>query len=243
VTFVAAVVQGAAGFGFGLLALPAVMAILGSSDAVPLVIILNLVICSGLAMKIRTSVDRVLMVRMAIGAIAGFPVGLYVFQRADARQLLIVVSALVLAFAGYLMVRGPRGSQEQEPGSAGPTPRMFSAAAVGASASAMAIALGMPGPPVMLYLAGLGVPKDVLRATALTFFAIAYAGALVLQAAVVGVPSGVWVSGGVLVPVALGGGWVGDRLSRRVDEALFRSCVLVLIGLAGATALLSALTR
>jgi uncharacterized membrane protein YfcA len=43
VTLVAATLQGGAGFGFGLLALPAYMVILDSIDAVPLVIILGAV--------------------------------------------------------------------------------------------------------------------------------------------------------------------------------------------------------
>ena len=44
VTLVAATLQGAAEFGFGLLALPAYMVILDSTDAVPLVIILSLIL-------------------------------------------------------------------------------------------------------------------------------------------------------------------------------------------------------
>ena len=85
VTLVAATLQGAAGFGFGLLALPAYMVILDSTDAVPLVIILSLILSAGLAAKIRHEVHRPLLVRFLAGTALGLPRGAVRFSACGRR--------------------------------------------------------------------------------------------------------------------------------------------------------------
>jgi uncharacterized protein len=237
VTLVAATLQGAAGFGFGLLALPAYMGILASTDAVPLVIILSLILSAGLAAKIRHEVHRSLLVRFLAGTTLGLPVGLFAFQRADGDQLMVVVSGVVLAFVAFLAFQ----REEVVPATNDPSFRGWAAGAVGAMGGAMTIALGMPGPPIVLYLTRLGVRKDTLRATTLAFFAVSYSASLLLQSAVVGVAREVWASAAILVPVALGGGWIGNRLSCYVSEEVFRRATLMLIALTGVAALAAVL--
>jgi uncharacterized protein len=240
VTLIAAALQGAAGFGFGLLALPAYMWILGSLDAVPLVIILNLLISLGLALRVRHDVHRALVLRLVVGALVGFPLGLLAFLRADSDQLMVAVSVLVLGFVADLALRenvSPPGPDED------PSFRGVSSTGVGAIAGAMTTALGLPGPPVALYLAGLAVSKDTLRATALTFFVISYAVSLALHTAAGGVSPGVWITAALLIPVALGGGLIGHWLSHYMSERVFRMATLALIGVTGAGALAGVLIR
>jgi uncharacterized membrane protein YfcA len=237
VTFVAATLQGAAGFGFGLLALPAFMVILDSTDAVPLVIILSLVLSAGLAAKIRHEVHRPLLERFLGGTVLGLPLGLFAFQRAGGDQLMVVVSGVVLAFVAFLVFQG----KVRAPATSDPSFRGWTAGCVGAMGGAMTMALGMPGPPIVLYLTRLGVRKDTLRATTLAFSAVSYSASLILQSAVVGVGREVWGSAAILVPVALGGGWIGNQLSCYVSEAVFRRATLVLITLTGVAALAAAL--
>ena len=57
---------------------------------------------------------------------------------------------------------------------------------------------------MVLYLTRIAAAKDTLRATALTFFAASYLASLILQAAVVGIASGVWVTAALLLPLARG---------------------------------------
>ena len=101
--------------------------------------------------------------------------------------------------------------------------------------------LGNGGPPIFLYLTRLGVRKDTLRATTLAFFAASYGASLILQSAVVGVGRGGWGSAAILVPAALGGGWIGNQVSCYVSEAVFRRATLVLITLMGVAAIAAAL--
>ena len=241
VVFVSAVVQGAAGFGFALLALPSVMLITGSADSIPLVIVLTLTICSGLAWRMRDRVIWPMVGQMLVGAVIGWPFGLLLFIRADETQLLIGVSVIVLGSAAYLIRRGyaGRATLDDIPGQGEPDVvwRGSAAAGIGGIAAAMTVALGMPGPPVVLYLAALCVRKDAMRATMMTFFVLVYVVSLGLQVGVVGVSGAVWRATAFLVPVGLVGGWVGDRLSGRLDEHTFWRCAVVLIALTGVAAL------
>ena len=241
VVFVGAVVQGAAGFGFALLALPSVMVITDSADSVPLVIVLTLAICSGLAWRMRDLVIWPMVGQMLLGAVIGWPGGLLLFTRADESQLLIGVSVIVLGSAAYLIWRryAGRSSWVDTPGQGESDVvwRGSTAAGIGGIAAAMTVVLGMPGPPVVLYLAALSVRKNAMRATMMTFFFLVYVGSLGLQVGVVGVSGAVWRATAFLVPVALVGSRVGDRLSRRLDEHTFWRCAVVLIALTGFAAL------
>lgn len=238
VTLGAATVHGVAGFGFGLIALPAFMWLLGSRDAVPLVIIVNLMISALLVVRLRGAVNRPLLLRFCAGGIVGLPPGLMLFWRANVDQLMIAAGLAVVAFVGVVAARG-----SAEVGAGDPDSRSASVTGVGALAGVMAIALGMPGPPITLYLTVLGVGKDALRATALAFFVASYAAALLLQSITIGVEHEVWRSAALLLPAAGVGGLIGDRLCRYVDEAVFRRGVLALLVVIGGSALIRGLVR
>lgn len=105
ITLTAATLQGEAGFGFGLLALPGYLWVLSSMEAVPLVVIVNLSICTGLAAKLRRDVHLAVLRWMVAGALVGLPVGLFAFRRVGSDQLMLVVSAVVLICAVLLARR------------------------------------------------------------------------------------------------------------------------------------------
>jgi uncharacterized membrane protein YfcA len=224
------------------------MAILGSTRAVPLVIILSLANCLYLGVRIRREARLGLVFGLLGGAVLGLPIGVVVFQTLESRDLMIAVSLMVLGFAVCLGVRGrPSGALDQasDRGSAAGPPesvpfRRSSVIGVGVVAGAMTASLGIPGPPVVLYLMALRVSKNALRATTLVFFAAVYVSSLALQAAVVGLPERVAATALLLTPVVVFGGWLGNRLAAHIDESTFRWIVLGLIVLTGAASLVSA---
>lgn len=253
VTACAALLHGAAGFGFGLAATPGFVWILASTDAVPLVVVLNLGLSFGLAVSLHRSTRSSVLGWMLSGAVLGAPVGLWLFTWADPHALMISVAVVVLLAVALLTWCGPVLGDGAEPepaparrrlvGRGGESPaRTAGAVVTGAVAGAMTVALGMPGPPVVLYLAAVGVTKAELRATALAFFVIAYLGALGLQVVVVGVGGSIWTTALLLAPAVAVGGWAGDRLSRRVPERTFRNLALLLLGIVGLSALASGLS-
>lgn len=231
-------VQGAIGFGFTLIAVSFFLWIVQSGDAIQMLIVINLVIAVALTGGLWRNVNRALWVRLVIGAFLGFPLGLMAFQRVNVDQLKLLAAGAILTFVAFTVFR--KQSVEEFSGAALHF-RTPSALGVGVLAGSMTIALGMPGPPLVLYLMTLGAGKQATRSIALTFFVVSYAVALVLQATAVGVSRSVWLTTGFLVPAALVGSWLGHILARRVSEAAFRKVVLTLVGATGASVLLEAL--
>lgn len=237
-TLVAATVQGAIGFGFTLISVSFFLWIVRSGDAIQMLIVINLVIAVALTGGLWRTVNRALWVRLVIGAFLGFPLGLMAFQRVNVDQLKLLAAGTILAFVAFTVFR--RGNVEAFP-DAELRFRTPSALGIGVLAGSMTIALGMPGPPLVLYLTTLGAGKQATRAIAFTFFVVAYTAALFLQATAVGVSRSVWLATAFLVPVAVVGSWLGHILAKHVSEAAFRKVVLTLVGATGASVLLKAL--
>lgn len=260
VTLFAAIAQGVAGFGFTLLAVSFYLLILRSTDAVQLVILINFAISAVLVGRLWHAVPRRLWALLASGGLLGFPVGLWVFAHADLDLIELAVAGVTIAFAVAVLLQE---TWSAEPRTASPPAaaddvaegvdvsaagvdvahRSVSALAVGVSAGALTSSLGMPGPPVALYLTGLSLGKTTFRALALSTFIVMQAGALLGQSLFVGIDTGVWGYALVLVPVAALGASAGHRLCHHVSERVFRRLVLLLLLATGAYMLYQALTR
>ena len=267
VTLLAAIAQGVAGFGFTLLAVSFYLLILRSTDAVQLVILINLAISVVLVARLWHAVPRRLWALLAGGGLLGFPVGLWVFAHTDLEFIELAVAGVTIAFAVAVLLQetrraGARGASPPpaaddvgesidasaaglEVSAAGVevAHRSVSALAVGMSAGALTSSLGMPGPPVALYLTGLGLDKTTFRALALSTFIVMQAGSLLGQSLFIGIDTRVWAYALVLVPVAALGATAGHRLCHHVTERVFRRLVLLLLLATGAYMLYQALTR
>jgi len=260
VTLFAAIAQGVAGFGFTLLAVSFYLLILRSTDAVQLVILINLAISVVLVARLWHAVPRRLWALLAGGGLLGFPVGLWVFAHADLELIELAVAGVTITFAVAVLLQETRSAGAR---GASPPPaaddvgdslevsaagvevahRSVSALAVGMSAGALTSSLGMPGPPVALYLTGLGLDKTTFRALALSTFIVMQAGSLLGQSLFVGIDTRVWAYALVLVPVAALGATAGHRLCHHVTERVFRRLVLLLLLATGAYMLYQALIR
>ncbi len=258
VTFAAAVVQGALGFGFTLVAMGFFLLILGSSDVVPLLLVINLTISLSLVPRLRRDVIAPLGLRFAGGAVLGIPIGVLAFSHADVDDLKVWAGFAMLVFSALIVVSKPRpgaGQADPKPGShvgsvssgRSEVPRgdeSFSTPAalgIGAVAGAMTSSLSMPGPAVVLYLTAIGAGRDATRATTLAFFAFAYIVSVALQTLTVGVEGQVWLTAVMLLPITAAGALVGHRLAPRVREESFRRLVLATVVGTGAYVLLDTL--
>lgn len=249
VTLLAAIAQGVAGFGFTLLAVSFYLLILRSTDAVQLVILINLAISVVLVARLWHAVPRRLWALLAGGGLLGFPVGLWLFAHTDLELIELAVAGVTIAFAVAVLLQETRSAGARGAGlevsAAGVevAHRSVSALAVGMSAGALTSSLGMPGPPVALYLTGLGLDKTTFRALALSTFIVMQAGSLLGQSLFIGIDTRVWEYALVLVPVAALGATAGHRLCHHVTERVFRRLVLLLLLATGAYMLYQALTR
>ena len=263
VTVLAATVQGAIGFAFTLLALPLFLLVLESTEAIQILLVLNLVVPLCLVRHLWGDAPTDPARLLIMGAVLGLPLGMVMFAYASLDTVKVVVGALVLAFAGVLALRPsslaaePSTSTPEPPtGSAVPsedasnprsansqTPRYRkpSVLLVGVAAGAMTSALSMPGPVLVLYMTGIGLSKTAFRALSLSLSVFLYSAALVLQAATVGVPPRVWITVATLVPLAWVGGLAGHALAGRIGETTFLRLVLLLLLATGLYTLITTL--
>ena len=237
VTFLAALVQGVLGFGFTLLAISFFLIFVGSA-AIPLLVMLNLAITLVLAPPLWRHVPGRLWLTIVAGAMFGFPLGIVAFGAADIDHLKIAAGVVVVTLACLVWLDVSivpntvrRGSNHRTAWSAG----------TGVISGFMATALGMPGPILVLYLSGLGLEKNVIRAIAITFLALSYSVAMLLHATLYTIEAEVWITAVLLLPVAAIGSWSGHLLAPRVGYQAFRQAVLVLITGSGIYTIISAL--
>jgi len=238
VTFLAATVQSATGFGFGLIAVSAFLIVLNSIAAIQLVMIIILVMSCVHWPKLRGIAPGYLLKWLSIGCMLGFPLGILIYHQLDLDTIKAIIALLIILISvqnGWYLFNKVKinTSQSSQPH------RRNTVMGVGIASGIMASSMAMPGPAVMLYLSRSVLSKDEIRATILTFFLFSYGGALLLQATLIGIESQTWFLAAALTPSALVGMVVGHLLSKRINQQVFKGLVLVILLLTGLFMLLN----
>nr|WP_301289116.1 sulfite exporter TauE/SafE family protein [Natronocella acetinitrilica] len=99
----------------------------------------------------------------------------------------------------------------------------------GGASGMLTAAIGMPGPPILLYFAGSRLEKSLLRGTSLGCVLYIYSLALFLQILFGSTNATIWWTALALVPVTLFGTWLGERLFHMVSQALSRMATYVIL--------------
>jgi uncharacterized protein len=230
-----ATVQSATGFGFALIAGPALFAVLSPYEAVSALLLM------GLLLNVLVLVDRAGVARwqtiapMLAFGVPGLVAGAALLSALSKPVLQIGVGTAVVV-AAALQRRVEAGEPEPH------EPSLRSAAAVGFTSGALTTATSVSGPPIVLWLRAQGLPPAELRASlAASFLVLNLAGG---AAVVVAGGTGSLAGPGLLVPllalVALGHA-IGARAFRRLDQHRFRSLVLGLVFAAGAASVAAGL--
>ncbi|MGW2607733.1 sulfite exporter TauE/SafE family protein [Streptomyces mirabilis] len=223
IVLVGSCVQWLTGMGFALVAVPALVLLLGPAEGVVLANCAAGAICVvGLAGGWRRVRPRA-MVPLCLAAALTVPVGSWVARRLPPAELLVFMGALVTVAVVVVMrgarlpaLRGTRG-----------------AVAAGAAGGFMNSAAGVGGPPVSLYALNAGwtvrefVPNALFYGVVVNAFSVASNGVPHLGSA----QWGVVVTGMVL------GASVGRVLAERVPERRARMLVLLLALIGGLTTL------
>ena len=234
-TFGSAVLYAISGFGFAVLAAPLFLLFLDPTRAIQLVIIIStvssIVVLRGLLPAIAPS----LLLRLALGSLAGLPLGLFAFRYADPILVRAAAGAMIFGFAVLMAVsrrRSGQAGQGRHWTALAMSPRLdLAAGAVSGIAGAL---VGQPGPPVLMYLLLAGAAARTVRATLLAFFALSYAVTLASHAATIGIPGPTWLAAGTLIPFAFLGGLAGRPIGDRLGAEAFAKLAIALLAAAGA---------
>lgn len=232
VTFFAATVQSATGFGFGLIAVSVFLILLDSIAAIQIVIIITLIMSIIHWPKLKGLAPPHLLKWLLVGCTLGFPLGILVYSQMDIEAIKLVVAILIILISlqnGWLLLAGKKQKSNSSEQQHGVKPLL----GVGVVSGLMASAMAMPGPAIMLYLSRTNLSKNEIRATIITSFVFSYGGALVLQTLFIGIETQTWVTAGILTPAALVGVVAGHMISTKINQKLFKWLILFILMLTG----------
>jgi uncharacterized membrane protein YfcA len=223
VVFASHVVFGLAGFGVALVAMAFLPFIMAPTTAVVLITIYATIFAVVVFVPLRRDFAPRAIAGLAVGTLAGTPAGVFVLAAAPAGVLNRAIGLLLIAVVAIEV--------------AGRLPRALRAPGWGVAAGVLAGltggALGIPGPPTIVYATTQGWSPRVFKANLQAFFIVNQALILLgywlgglITAEVVG------LGGAYLLP-ALAGTLVGMALIDRVDPVRFRQVVFALLLIAG----------
>ena len=225
--FVASVIRGFTGFGSSLMWVPSLSLVLPPVAVVPITFLLEAAASMHLLPSVRRQSDWRSLTRIWLGAAVGVPVGLYILSivPADATRAAVAVTVIV---AALLLWRGVRlkaafnGAQ---------------VALVGGAAGLLTGSVGIPGPPVFLYFLSAPIDIAVSRASIITFLLGAGVLGSLFAAAqgLLGAES--LVRAALLLPLVLGGNYLGAHAFGRADPERARRGALGVLVAVGAVLL------
>ena len=218
VVFGAHFVFGLAGFGVGLVAMAFLPFLMTATNAVVLMTVYAMIFTVVLFVPLRRDFEPRAIGGLLLGSILGTPAGVWILAVAPASLLnrligVMLIVVVALEFSG----RFPRLTA---PGWG---------VGAGVLSGVIGGAVGLPGPPVVVYAASRGWSPRTFKANMQGFF-------IVNQAVIVGgywmagliTPEVVRLTGSYLIP-ALAGTLLGMSLFNRVDPVRFRKVVFVLL--------------
>lgn len=231
VVIVAAAVQSVTGFGFSITALPILTLLFGVREGIDVNLILSAVTNAGVAWQNRLDAVREVRRPLILGGLLGLIPGLLLFELAAERTLRVVI-AVALVSGAVLLLAGARVRL---------TKSRTGSLIAGLFSGCLQGSISLGGPPVSLYLTGLGLTNAAYRSTMATFFVIP--NAINLPAHLAGSPNlrrDLLTAASLLIALPIGNR-LGCMAFPRLRQSWFKRIVLVLVIAAASTAAYQAL--
>ena len=224
-------IQGLVGFGSGLVMVPILVLIIEPKVLIPAVLIHGLIMNGALAFEARKNIQRGRIAPILLGGLIGLPIGVYLLVFLSPDVLKIIIGLVIIIF-GSLLLSGKNFLLKRE--------RIFSIP-IGITSGLLNGSVSMSGPPVILFFANQGVMKDNFRANLVTYFYILNIITLMADAVVGLISEDVLIFAGSTLPFALLGIFIGTKVSKKVNEKVFRRIALILVSMAGLVSLIGGL--
>jgi uncharacterized membrane protein YfcA len=222
-------VLGLTGFGSSVTAMPLLVLFIPLRTAVPLMLVFDLVSNVLLGLKNRRFIEKREALRLIPFMVAGMAVGVLALVRAPERILLVVLGLFILTYSAWSLL-AHRKPRTLAPAWAGPF------GVVGGLFTAL---FGTGGPFYTIFLTSRLDDKTVLRATlsGVLFFSAVSRLVLFTGAGLYNQPA-LPLLVGVLLPFALGGLYVGNRLHQWLPAERIKQVVWLVLITSGASLVL-----
>jgi len=223
-------VRGMAGFGAALILTPVFSAFYSPALAVPTLGVADFLIGLPLAIQSWRRCRWREVLPLALAAIVTLPLGAWVLVNTAPTTLRIAMSLFVLAAVGVLAL-GWRYTG---------TPGLPTTLAVGGASGVMSGAIGMGGPPVVVFWLAGQANAALARANTLAFFSVLSIGTQLMYWLNELLTPTVFVMAAVLIPVYGAGLYAGARAFSMVSETTFRRIAFTLVAAVAVTTLIAA---
>jgi len=219
VVFLAGVLRGFTGFGFGLSAVPALTLFLEPHDIVPAVVIIAGVVGLQLLRRVWGQADWRSVRPLTIGAIVGTPFGAWVLATLSPDLMRALIGTICIV-AVLLLWRGFRLSTVPGPGAR---------VGIGLVSGLINGATAMGGPPVIIFFLALPSGVAVGRASLLVFFFFTSIISIFVQAGAGLLSLRVLELSLLMLPVMALGNSLGDRWFGKASDKHYRQVALAFL--------------
>jgi uncharacterized protein len=210
--------QSLSGFGFNLLIVPPLAAVIGAKQAVVTATLMGLITSSLTLANARAAVAWRLGGMLFAMAAVGMPVGLLVLTLVEPDTLRVLIATMVL-IAAVLYWRGYRVAARSPLLDAG----------AGFLSGVLNTSTSMSGPPLVLYLQNRGVAPDQFRGTINAFFLASGLLATLLFALSGHIGSAELLSLLISAPLIVAGWAAGHHAFRGLDVGRFQQVVIAVL--------------
>ena len=220
--FAAALLQAASGIGFGLMAGPVMLLVLGAGSAIQLSALLSLLIAVILIPSLLKDLNRLTLRHFVIGSCVGIPAGAVAYALVSIVTLKLLAAVVVLVMCASITFSWPKSAGHKSDG--GRADIM-----VGTLSGLMSATLAMPGPAPAAWMTLKNETRDSVRSTILTLFLFSYPAAIACQAWFAGITVEPFRQCLLLAPATIVGVFVGRGLVKRIDQKTFRRIISVIL--------------
>jgi uncharacterized protein len=231
VFFTSALVQGIAGFGGSLVAMALLPLVWEIRTAVGVSTVFGIVLTMFLAFQLRAHMQRAEIVPMVVAGAVGVPLGVSFLHGVEVRWVIATLGVILLVHAGWSLVGHKAGARVGR----------WAAPLAGFVGGMLSGAFSTAGPPALMYATARNWPRDTFRANLQAFFLSTSTFSLVGFVMTDVVTLDTMRINLTLLPALALGGWLGHRISGRIDQERFRRGVLVALLLMGCNYLFRAL--
>ncbi len=216
---IGAFIRGFTGFGSSMIYVVGLTFAIPASQAVPLILILEVIATGGLLPAVWRKVEWRSVALLLTACIAATPLGLAALANLPPPPMQAVIAAVVLG--ACLMLRSGWRLQKQ-PGVAGTL-------GVGVVSGALTGATSTGGPPIVLYYYSGPLALGVSRASLIAYLGAAdlFASGMAAYQGLVGTETLLRVA--MAAPPMFLGAWIGTKMFHRADPDRFRRWVLIVL--------------
>jgi uncharacterized protein len=218
---IAGLARGFSGFGAALIFVPIAASLIGPQKASPLLLITDAIVALPLIYSAWGKARKADVALMAIGGLAGAPIGTWILKSGDATSLRWLIAAITAGTLALLLSGWRYHGQPKKPYTI----------AVGAISGLFSGIAQIGGPPVVAYWLGGAQRADIMRASTILFFAVSSATTLVSYAVGGLLTRDVAQLSLLILPFFALGLWLGSKMFGLASDRTFRRICYGLIAL------------